>query len=327
MPKVASSLDFYVCPDQAFLPGSRFDNYDLVHFHGARGFQNAAWTERIHRRGIPAVLQPHGSLPYIGGKRPAKILYDWAVGWRTYRAYRLIVALSAGEAADIVEFGIHPDRITVLPNGVDPESFSPLPRRGNLRAVLGIGDDSVVFTFLGRLNRLKGLDILIPAFATAARMSPGAKLHLIIAGPPSDFSSALPSLIETEGAPATTTLLGQVQGTAKNQLLVDTDWLVMPSHYEVFSLALLEAAAVGVPTILSTACRFQDFVLNDAAISVRPQHRPLAEAIKSAAENPETRNRMGAKALRHVLLNYTWDSIAEKAQRLYERAISGEEAS
>ena len=122
-----------------------------------------------------------------------------------------------------------------------------------------------LFLFLGRLHEKKGCEMLIEAFASAARKSTEAdQLHLVMAGPSHD-EAYLTQLQQLAGECSTVTFTGMLSGTLKWGAFAAADAFVLPSHQENFGIAVVEAMACGTPVLVSKEVNIWREIIADGA--------------------------------------------------------------
>ncbi len=139
----------------------RIDDFDLVHAHNYRTYQNILVRKRCQRSETPYLLQAHGSLPVDLGKRTIKVLYDRVWGKGIIRDASCLVALSESEKAMYVKLGALPSQVEIVPNVVrERKTTSPV---GTFRSNVGAGDRKIIL-YLGRVSRLKGLIFLLNSY-------------------------------------------------------------------------------------------------------------------------------------------------------------------
>ncbi|MDP3539051.1 MAG: glycosyltransferase [Azonexus sp.] len=193
-------------------------------------------------------------------------------------------------------------------SGVDPCKFSPDDEcRKKLRNELGIPSDAVVFISLGRINLEKGILDLIHAFSVLATRYQNA--WLIIAGP--DEGRLAERIVEEVGGGlARLRLIPRVVPAA--DYLAAADVLVLPSYREGFGTVVLEAAAVGLPTIASRIYGLTDAVQEQMTGLLFPvgDVAALRFAMEAMLDDPECRIGMGSAARQRALQEFSADVVS-----------------
>ena len=191
-----------------------------------------------------------------------------------------------------------PGRIGVLGagsiSGVDLARFRPDPEaRARVRAELSLPPGAVVFLFLGRLNRDKGVPELAEAFAEVAAREPGA--HLLVVGP--DEEGLEPRIRE---ATARFSERVRIVGFTDRpeQLMAAADVYCLPSHREGFGTSVIEAAATGLPAVASRIYGLTDAVEDGVTGLLHPpgDREALAALMARLAADPALRAELGARA-------------------------------
>jgi glycosyltransferase involved in cell wall biosynthesis len=281
----------------------------LVHFH----YQYANWAgARLARRHHkPYVTFAHGSFRHAairGRGRLRKAIYLTLLEHANLRDATLLV-FNAPEERDGSRFS---NRGIVLPNGIDPCDFLPLPPTGQFRVKFGLDDDTTVLLFLGRLDvHRKGLDLLLPAFAQAAKRH--ARLHLVLAGPDERNGRRL---VEQQLAKLNirdrVLMTGMLAGVEKLSALTDADAFVLPSRSEGLSISLLEALYLGLPVLISDRVGLHEQVSQlQAGIVVTPTIPHLTEGLLRLAR-PEVLSSMRGRATEWIRQFHLWPAIADK---------------
>lgn len=214
---------------------------------------------------------------------------------------------------------VDPRKIAVLGagsiSGVDLARFQPVPlARTRMRKELRIPEDAVVFLFVGRLTRDKGVLDLARAFASLAAAHPGA--FLVVAGP--DEEDLTPAIARaTAGAADRVRLVGVTD--APERLIAGADVFCLPSYREGFGTAVIEAAAGGVPAIASRIYGLIDAV-EDGATGLL--HAPgdtaaIARLMATLASDRALRAELGARARRRASAEFSADRLTREALDLY----------
>jgi glycosyltransferase involved in cell wall biosynthesis len=202
--------------------------------------------------------------------------------------------------------------IAVVPNGVDLDAALQAP--SGYRARLGIPPGAFVVLFLGRMHRIKRLDLLGAAIADVRATHPS--VHLVLAGP--DEHGLVPGLRQQLSAYADAVhALDAVSGADKWALLKDADVMVQCSDSESFGLAVVESLAAGVPVIATRTTPWQDVEARGCGFWVEQTAPAIAAAIRTLVDDPARRASMGERAAALAREQYGWDAIAPVMARLY----------
>jgi len=210
-------------------------------------------------------------------------------------------------------------KITIIPNGINTTEFATLPKRGLLRDKLGIRADEKVILFLGRLHRLKGLEVLIRALALLLREAEEALL--LVVGPDDGYLSPILHLARQLGVEGRMRYLGPLYGEEKIQAFVDADLFVLPSHYEIFGVVVFEALMCGTPVLVSDSCGtaflIRDKKLGFVAKSGNPPS--MASAITQILRNLPEARATTQRARSFIEANLSWEILARQVEAVYER--------
>ena len=215
---------------------------------------------------------------------------------------------------------VNTSKIEVLGNGsaagVNINRFKfDVDKSNKVRSDMNIPDRAIVFLFLGRLTRDKGLMDLSKSFEYAA--SCNDNLHLLIVGPDEDG-------IDQEFVALEHKIPGKIHRAGFTKCPEDymsaSDVFCLPSYREGFGSAVIEAAAIGIPTIASNIYGVSD-AIEDGITGVLHEPGNVAEisaAILMLAGNERTREEMGRAAKKRVILNFTEDIVANAMLDFYK---------
>ena len=237
---------------------------DLLHLHGIWMYPSRAATLWARRTGKPYVISPHGMLdPWITSRgRWKKALARRGYERSSWRRADALHALTEDEAADIRrEAGDRP--VVVIPNA-GPPALAEAPAARGPNAL-----------YLGRIHAKKNLDGLLDAWALAD-LPPGAELTVAGWGDAADVAAFKARLAS---APPSVRFLGPVHGEAKQRLLEHARFVILPSHSEGLPMTILEAWAVGTPTIMTAACHLPEGFAAGAALECAADPPSIAAAI------------------------------------------------
>jgi glycosyltransferase involved in cell wall biosynthesis len=146
-----------------------------------------------------------------------------------------------------------------VPNGLNlPQLFNEVDLIFKKKLDTILDSNDFVILYLGRINKKKGLDLLIPAFKNLLNMTP-LKVKLLLVGPDDGYQTELQNIVNSnfEGN-AQVEFISSVRGSEKVYLLQNCHAFVLPSYSEGFSIAALEAIAYGIPGIYSEVVGFSE---------------------------------------------------------------------
>lgn len=229
----------------AFLRAHARD-FDVAHLHGCHHLPGAIAARHLRAAGVPYVLTPHGTAPYLERRQVAKRIFDATLGRGVLEGAARVIAVSNAERQQLARLRIPPRIIDVVPNPIDMNEFvQTFP--GSFRSRLGIPAGVPLVLFLGKLTAQKRLDVLVEAFASIWR----SDAYLVIAGNDMGYGRTLRSLVARYAVQERTILPGLLTGPERLCALADADVVVYPSEGEVFGLVPVEALLCGTPVIVS----------------------------------------------------------------------------
>ena len=218
-------------------------------------------------------------------------------------------------------YAADPARVSVIPLGVDLDRFRPI-EKDSARAELGLEDERIVL-FVGRIEPLKGVDILINA---AALLESDVDCSVLIVGGDESSRSQVARLRElarTRGIEHRVAFVGAVDHDRLPLYYSAADVCVVPSHYESFGLVAVEAMASGVPVVASRVGGLAGTVKDGETGYLVPWlcPEPFAERIELLLDNEPLRRNLG-EAAREAVSRYRWENVAGAVLQVYESLTS-----
>ncbi len=161
--------------------------FDIIHLMNHWTCINAIVYLISMKLNKPYVVCPAGALPIFGRSKILKKIYNWIIGNRIIRDASGHIAISVNEIRHFQKYGVEPDKVSLIPNGIDPEDFKSSDV-DNFRQKFGLNDSPFIL-FVGRLNAIKGPDLLLYAFRNLNEVF--SDYHLVFAGPDGGMLSEL----------------------------------------------------------------------------------------------------------------------------------------
>jgi D-inositol-3-phosphate glycosyltransferase len=301
--------------------------YDLVHSHYWLS-GHVGWLAR-ERWGVPLVHTAHTlakvkNRSLADGDRPEPIARVIGEEQVIAEADRL-VANTRFEAEDLIRcYDADPTRLTVVQPGVDLDRFRPGVAD---RRRLGLPADGNVIAFVGRIQPLKGPDVLISALAALRRRNPAADVTVVICGGPSgsglDRPSALVELAESLGVADAVRFLPPQTGEDLARLYRAADLVAVPSYNESFGLVALEAQACGTPVVAAAVGGLVTSVRDGESGVLVDGHNPddWARVLDKLLAAPAYRRVLSEGAVAHAA-GFSWDRTADGLLRVYREAVT-----
>ena len=308
--------------EAAHAPG----RYDVVHSHYWLSGQ-VGWLA-AERWGVPLIHSMHTmskvkNLALAAGDEPEprarEVGEELVIG-----ASDVIVANTHDEAGQLIElYGAAPDRVATVPPGVDLQQFTPGDRNA-ARARLGLPADAVVVLFAGRIQPLKGPDVLVRAVAELLRADPALRERLVVAvvggvsGSGAGEPDALPQLARAVGVDDVVRFHPPVGRDELADFFRAADLTAVPSYNESFGLVALESQACGTPVVAASVGGLRTAVADGVSGVLVDGHDPAdwAAALAGIIAEPRRWQRLSAGAVAHAA-RFGWDRTATRMLDVY----------
>lgn len=253
---------------------------DVVYLSGHWSLLNIRLAVHARKLEVPYVICPAGSLEIWGRSRLLKHLFNIILGKRYVRLASELVAVTKEEVPEFIPYGVNPTRVKVIPNVFEPpQEIGENKCTGPVIAKLNI--DKPYFLFLGRLNPIKGPDILLSAFLKVCNELPHS---LVFAGPDGGLMKDMQAVVEERGLTKRVHFVGYVSGKVKSQILSSCDLLVIPSRKEAMSMVVLEAASYKKTVIATDQCGLDNVIRPENGITVSANIDELAASLSEITD-------------------------------------------
>lgn len=298
-----------------FIARKEIKNFDVIHLHEHRTLLAACVHYYAKKHKIPYVLQAHGSvLPHFQ-KKGLKKVFDIIFGYRVLKDASKIIALTRNEADQYMQMGINESKISIIPNGIDLKEYEDLPERGEFRKKYSINDNEKIILYLGRIDKIKGIDLLIDVFSRLKYELNNIKL--VIIGPKNDYSSILSDSVNNLNLNDTVLFTGALYGRDKLAAYVDADVYVLPSRYETFPNTVLEACLCGTPVIVTDRCGISDLIINYKLGSVVEFDENQLKIAIFRSLNEKVKSDLFCDSTQNFKNIFCWPNVLMKVESLY----------
>jgi D-inositol-3-phosphate glycosyltransferase len=298
--------------------------YDMVHSH--YWMSGVVATRLVERWHVPHVAMFH-TLGEVKNRARAtehepasRIDAERAIAMS---ADRIVVASAHEKHLLTALYGADPGRIDIVPCGVDLDLFAPMEKE-SARRKLGLKDGERVILFVGRIEPLKGIDILISA---AAQLHEDENFIVLIVGGDARAAAEIGQLraqAERLGVDHHISFVGSVEHDQLPLYYNAADVCVVPSYYESFGLVAVESMACGTPVVASRVGGLTTTVRDGETGYLIPWRcpEPFAERLELLLDNDELRASFG-RAGREAVERFRWANVADAVGALYESLLEG----
>lgn len=258
----------------------------------------------------PLVVTIHDLIPFhiVGYENGAKVrLIRQSVRTVVKLAQAIIVPYHVTKDELVTRLGADPDKVYVVNYGVDHGTYFP---RSEIRR------EPRTILFIGAVNRAKGVEVLLRAFARVKAQVPDAKL--VIGGKKTADHPILEELIQSLGV-SDVSFPGFIAESELADYYAKATVMVFPSHYG-FGLSTLEAMACGTPVVGVRALDATEFFADAGLLAQPDDAQDLAACLTRVLSEPDLQQEMSKKSLSHAS-SFSWIKTARENEAVYERVL------
>jgi glycosyltransferase involved in cell wall biosynthesis len=295
---------------------------DVIHLMGYWSLLGVMVQVAALKVGVPYVICPAGALPLFGRSQWFKRFFNWLFGRRLIGRASAWIAVTRAELPDFLAYGVPPDRVVVIPNGV-VESDLDSDETDGIQWARGIPPGHCVL-FMGRLNPIKGPDLLLEAFGRVAAQF--SDVRLVYAGPDEGMRSMLERRSLALGIGDRVHFAGFISGRAKAAAYRAACLLVVPSRLEAMSIVAVEGGICGTPVLMTDQCGLDDLAEINPGLIVPASIDGLTVGLRFALESPRQLADWGGQWRSMVRQRFLWRDIAQQFRALLEQVTKQREA-
>ena len=291
---------------------------DLVHTHASKA--GVLGRRAARELGVPRVHTFHGHV--LEGYFPEAVSRGIAsLERRLARETERVIAVSHATADDLVRLSVVDEkRLVVVPPGIDLDPFlalKPDAVAGGLRNTIGAATGDVVVGVVGRLAEVKRPELAVDVFETLAARYPG--LHLVFVGD-GDRRGMLERRITALGAEAARVHMVGARPSMV-PVMADLDAVLLTSRTEGLPVALIEAAASGLPVVATDVGGVDELVAHERTGYLGNDVDELAYGLSQLCESSTLRREMGHRARLRVGARHSAAALANRLEGVYRSLV------
>ncbi len=289
-------------------------SYDLVHLFGPRDLFTGMTALLAKKRGIPYFMNTVGTITYNKSKVVQKTLWDAVIGRRLIHGSRYVIEATDEQTKDLLDYGLPQSKIAIVPWEPDPDIANAPVTRGVFRNEFNIPSEGRVILFLGRIHRIKRVDLLIRALAQLG--DPTA--YLVVVGHDDDGCLGdLKELARECNLENQVVWTGPIHSPESASTYCDADVFALISEHESAPMALLEACSMGLPVLISDFTGMSKLVHNQAGLVVEMTPEAVANGLRRLLLDADLRSKFGRGARLLIEQHFSSNSIGAKLGRIY----------
>ena len=291
---------------------------DVVHLIGHWTVLNALVYLAIRKAKKPYVVCPAGALSIFGRSKVLKKIYNFVVGAKIIKNAASCIAVTAEEKNYFIWSGIEAEKILVIPNGIAANDFISC-NVDSFRKKYALGSSPFVL-FVGRLNLIKGPDLLLQAFCNLKDKF--RHVDLVFVGPDRGMLEQLKTLAQEAGVASRVHFIGYLEGAEKSDAYHAAELLVIPSRHEAMSIVALEGGICGTPVLLTDRCGFDQLAKIGGGWVVPATVAGLEKGMSEVLLHPELISPAALNIKKYVNDYFALENIVLSYKNLYTQLIA-----
>lgn len=291
---------------------------EIIHLMGHWSLLNAIVCFYARKFNKPYVICPAGALPIFGRSVFLKHIYNFFLGKTLVQNASGWIAITKLEREHFEAYGISRSKIAIFPNCINETDFD-IPKNFPESSFKKIIPFSPYILFMGRLNLIKGPDLLLNAFIQIKQLFP--QFHLVYAGPDNGLLGALNKDVELYGLQDHVHFIGNVEGSLKVMVYRNASLLVVPSRQEAMSIVAVEAGICGLPVLLTDECGLEEIREVNQYLEVKVSSDSIANSLKILLADEYFLRGIGLKWREIVREKYRWDKLIFNYLEYFEKLL------
>ena len=314
---------FSITPGYFFYLKKEIKNFDVVHMHVYRTFQNTLLFFFCKIYNVPYIVDAHGSVPFFVKKIYLKKIYDFFIGKKILKDAKYLIAetqVGVDEYLSLVP-DLDKSKIKIISPPFDTDEFEEVFEKNKFRKEQLISHRTRIITFLGRIHYIKGVDFLIEGFADFLKEKKDKENYLLcLIGSDDGYLEEVKKLIKKYNIDKYVKIVGFLSGSAKNHALFDSDVVVQLSRQEQGAWAPIEAVLCGTPIIVTSGTGSGEDVkrLNAGGLVNFGDIKKFSETLDDIFNNYELWKAKTLKAKNYIIKNLSFNSRINEYTDLYK---------
>jgi glycosyltransferase involved in cell wall biosynthesis len=284
-------------------------SFDVIHLSLNWSLITALSYLYLRFQSIPFYFSAMGWLKIKGSSKYLKFLYRKFITIPMIKNAKICFAITHQEFQEYLKFGAKKKKLSLISNGVNVNLFSKKVKKNLFRKKYKI-DNRPIILFIGRIDPIKGPDILIKAFARVIKVH--KNYQLVICGNDNNYLHKLIKLTNDLELCDKVTFLGPVIGDTKISAYKSSSLMVVPSRFDTMTIVALESGAAGLETLISNNANFPKTPNNNGFYFFKNDPKYLAKKIIKILNKKKLLTTHNKKMVNYIKKRFSWDIIGSQ---------------
>ncbi|HAT39079.1 glycosyltransferase family 4 protein [Polynucleobacter necessarius] len=292
-------------------------NYDLIHINKNWSVLST-WAALIaFKYNIPYVFSGMGLVSMSNRSQFLKLIYSKHLSKKVMKRARYCIAVTDEERQSLITAGVFEEKVIVIPNGIDFDELScfdnnKFRRKFNL-------DERKIILFIGRMDEVKGVHLLIESFASIR--SSLKEWQMVLIGTNTPYKNQMKKLVEEHKLSDSIYFLDPIFGETKSMAYHASEIVAIPSIKDAMTIIAPEAAYCSKPVLITNTSEFSSLSKIGGSIEVSPTVPAISEGLLKLTNDASLRLSMGIKGQEFIKKNYSWIQITDSYFDIFSASL------
>ena len=282
--------------------------YDVINISKNWSFLSIMAASAAVKHNVPYVFSAMGFASIHNRSRFLKLLFKYFFTIPLVCRASACIAVTMEEKLDLINLGALPENVHLIPNGVIPSNFLHKDDE-NFRRHYSLGDRKIIL-FIGRMDPIKGVHLLIDAFY--GRRIKLTDWCLVLVGTQTSYRKKMERKALELGLQDSIIFLDPIFGKLKSEAYHAAEFIVVPSVKDAMTIIAPEAACCSKPVLITNTSDFGELAQYGGAVEVDPTIEGIENGLDFLTNIDVDLVRMGKNGFDYVVNNFGWDRISKK---------------
>lgn len=289
-------------------------NYDVVHISKNWSILAYLAARAAKKHDIPYVFSAMGFVSIHNRSRFLKSLYSRFITLPMITNAKACVSVTKEERDDLLNVGAKNEKVHVIPNGIIPEDFL-IKDDDSFRKIYSLNNRKIIL-FIGRMDPIKGVHLLIDAFNRKQDMH--SDWCLVLVGTKTSYRNKMEHKVSVLNLNDSVIFIDPIFGKEKSIAYNAAEFIVIPSIKDAMTIIAPEAACCSKPVLFTTTTDFSELSECGGGLEVEPTVDGIKGGLDLLMGNEINLTEMGAKGHEYIVNNFKWENIIVKFRNVFE---------